>query len=616
MNQETIGDIVRKMEDEYTRGGLQVSKYVSVDPYETINTIEAYLNSTHTSGQFDSLGREKPFANISVAAANIWFRATDIDRKHIRVKANKLEDVMNALIATALIQDWMTREKFGQFLNEWGRVLSRYGSAIIKTIEQDGKLHISVPAWNMFIFDPINFESNPKIEIFELTESELRRNQSYDQNVVEELIASGGAVRTTIKKQRKGNRSGFYKVYEVHTVQPLSLITGNESDAKKYVQQMHVFSYVRLDKKDEYRDFTLYSGREEYDPYMLTHLIKEDGQTLSIGAVQHLFQSQWMTNHTAKAIKDQLDIASKIFFQTADPRFLGQNATDAIESGEIVIHGVNMPLTQVNNASHDVTSLMNFGNQWKSWGNEITGISEAMLGAAPKSGTAWRQTEALLQESYSLFELMTENKGLYIEQLFRERVIPFIRKRLLDNADEISAQLESFDIESIDSRYIKNKAIKESNKIIRDRVLNGQKTTRQEQMGMIENIQNALKKSMNESGNQRFFVPSDISSSTWKDELDDMEWDLEVDVTGESKDYQSALATLNTALQVVVNPMFENNKRAQMIVDEILKTSGYLSPLQIAQVHSVSPTPMAGSAPTNIQPLAVSGSDTGLPTNK
>ena len=83
-----------------------------------------------------------------------------------------------------------------------------------------------------------------------------------------------------------------------------------------------------------------------------------------------------MLNHTAKQIKDQLDLASKLIFQTSDGNFVGQNALTSIESGDIMIHQINQPLTQLANNSHDITSLQNFGQQWKALGNEITGVSE------------------------------------------------------------------------------------------------------------------------------------------------------------------------------------------------------------------------------------------------
>jgi hypothetical protein len=49
-------------------------------------------------------------------------------------------------------------------------------------------------------------------------------------------------------------------------------------------------------------------ARERKDPYMITHLIEEDGRTLSIGAVEYLFDAQWMQNHTVKNMKDLLDL--------------------------------------------------------------------------------------------------------------------------------------------------------------------------------------------------------------------------------------------------------------------------------------------------------------------
>jgi len=585
-----IAEIVRQNESDYISGKTTISKYVQHSLYDTVNTIEAYLNSKHISGDRDSQGRLKPFPNIVVSASNIWYRATDIDRKNIRIKAGKSKDTLNSLVATVLARDWMTRNSYGQFLNNWGRVLSRYGSAVVKHVEKDGKLIPSVIPWNRLIVDSVSFEGNPVIEVLEYTEAQLRKQKSYNQDVIEELTEAKRS-RENLDKTRKDTKNDYIKVYEIHGEFPLSYLTGKEKDEETYVQQMHVVSFLANKKAGEYQDFCLYSGREEKNPYDITHLIEEDGRTLSIGAVEHLFQAQWMMCHTAKSIKDQLDIAGKLIFQTSDGTFVGQNAITAIENGDILIHAVNQPLTQLANNSHDISSLQSFGQQWKALGNEIIGVSEAMLGVAPKSGTAWRQTEALLQESYSLFELMTENKGLYIEKFFRERIIPFIKKTSLKTSKEISGILEAHEIYSIDSKYIKNYSIKESNRIIKDKVLNGEEVTQEEQQSLIASLQQGTQSALSEHGVTRFFKPNEIDDVTWKEQFADMEWELEIDITGEAKDYQSALATLNTALQVVVQPGFEQNPRARMIVDKILETSGYISPIELSQIKSM-PSPM------------------------
>ena len=107
MSQETVAEIVRKNESDYVNGTTQLSKYVDFSLEENIYKIEAYLNSKHTSGSTDSMGREKPFFNVCTSAVNVWYRATDIDRKHILVKATKKKDVVGTFLATSHLQDWM-----------------------------------------------------------------------------------------------------------------------------------------------------------------------------------------------------------------------------------------------------------------------------------------------------------------------------------------------------------------------------------------------------------------------------------------------------------------------------------------------------------------------------
>ncbi len=187
---DDIGELVRSMETNYVNGNTSQSKYVQFSMYEDIQKIDAYLNSKHTSGSTDSMDRPKPFFNIVTAAANIWYRATDIDRKNIKIRASKKKDTVNAFLATIHLQDWMRRERFGTFLNEWGRVLSRYGSAVVKFVEKDGTLVPSVIPWQRLIVDPVDFDSNPRIELLELTEAQLYdrvNSHGYDKDMVERL---------------------------------------------------------------------------------------------------------------------------------------------------------------------------------------------------------------------------------------------------------------------------------------------------------------------------------------------------------------------------------------------------------------------------------------------
>lgn len=575
---KNICDIVREQEDNYINGTTTISKYVDFNMHENIEKIDAYLNSKHISGDEDSMGREKPFFNIVTASVNIWYRATDIDRKDIKIRPTKQSDTFEAFLAQLHLQDWMRRERFGTFLNDWGRSLARYGSSVVKFVENSDGLNCSVVPWNRLIVDPVDFDNAPVIEVLELTPAQLKQRKGYDKEMVDALVDNLVA-RETIGKEKKDTRNEFIRVYEVHGNLPLSLLTERDEDDDTYVQQMHVVTFIEKKQKGKYDDYTLLKGRESKNPYMITHLIKEDGRTQSIGAVENLFEAQWMTNHTTKQIKDQLDLASKLIFQTSDGNFIGQNALDSIENGDILITQVNQPLTQIQNNSHDITSLLNYGQQWQMIGKEINGISEAMQGVQ-KSGTAWRQTEALLQESHSLFEMMVENKGNHIDDMLRLYVIPHIKKKM-DTTKELVATLSSHELQKIDIPYIRNMAIRNVQEKIKDALLNNKPLP---DTNLIRE-QEAIKIKLAEQGSTRTFAPSDIKEKTWKEVLKDLEWDMEIDVTGEQKDTQAVMATLTTLFANIQSregrPM---NPQEKFVFNKILEETGIVSSMELASI--------------------------------
>ena len=583
LENKTISSLVREMESADVDGITTISKYVEHDHRECLEKIDCYINSKHTSGEYDSQGREKPSFNIVTSARNITHRATDIDRKNIRIVPSKLADEMTSFLATVLLQEWMRKHAFGKFLNEWGLSLATYGSTILKFVEKDGELFSEVMPWNRMIVDAVDFDSNPRIEKLWLTPSQLLKKEGYDKDMVMKLI-DAQEVRETTDGQEKDTKQGYIPVYEVHGELPLAYLTGDPEDEIIYEQQMYALSFLESkENDDEYDDYVLYKGRESKDPYIITHLIKTDGRTLSIGAVENLFQAQWMQNHSAKVIKDNLDLSSKIIFQTSDGTFVGKNVLNDMFTGDILRHKQGEPLTQLNNRA-DIIAQQSYQTQWKQLGDEITGISAAMRGESAKSGTAWRDTEARLQENHSLFELMTENKSIDIKYMLTQYIIPFVKKGM-DTAEEIMPILEEHQINFIDSKFIPNEAIRRSNQKIKDAVLSGQAFSKEQQDEDIALATDSITNAMKSMGNRRPFKPSDVSDKTWKEILKDLEWDLEYEITGEARDTQIAADTLTKVLQFIANkqgmPMSPQEK---LVFDKILSITGAVSPLEMSQV--------------------------------
>lgn len=607
MELETVHSIIRRAETNYLEGSTKLGKYVEWSMHDTIERIDAYLNSKHTSGAEDSLGRPKPFFNVVTAAVNIWYRATDIDRKDIKFVPTKSSSVVLAFIANVMLQNWMDKNRFGQFLNQWGRSLSRYGSTITKFIDVDGQLIPSVIPWNRYIADPVQFDALPRIEKFYKTPAQLLEMATpgspnytgYDLEAVESLIESR-ATRKTLDDHQKDNMNDFIELYEVHGELDTRLLDKNpdlDIDNKdiRYRQQMHVVSFTQ-ESSGKYKDFTVFKGKENKDPYQKDDLIEEDGRTLGIGAVEYLFDAQWMQNHTVKNMKDTLDLASRLIFQTADTNYVGKNVLSAIETGDILTHADNKPLTRVANDSPSIVALQNFGTMWQSMARELTSTPDALRGNTLPSGTPYALGQFLGTQANSLFEIMTENKGLAIEDMMRKYVIPHL-KRQLKNKEEIAAILDDAGIQEIDALYVPFRAVKRFNEQAKKDLINGIVPSPYQQ----DIQQQQVQQEMATMGNKRFFKPDELDQKTWDEIFSDFEWDsIRVEVVNENTDKKAVLQTLSTSLQTIAsNPAILKDPNAKMLFSAILTETGRISPLQLSTaaaqpIPTPTVTPSAG----------------------
>lgn len=593
----TALDIIRKQEQDYISSDTKISEHVQFSLKHNVDKIEAYLFSKHTSGDTDSLGREKPFFNIVTAASNVWYRATDIDRANIRIKGTKSSTHTTAMLADVKSKEWMRKAGIGTWLNNWGRTLSRYGSAVSKFVVQDGKLVATVVPWNRLIVDSINFYANPIIEKHYYTPAQLRKNKLFDKDQVESLIENSLQSRETTGGEKKDNKAEYIEIYELHGEFEKEMLTGKESDSDIYVQQVHICSFI-TNKEGKYLDFTLYKGQEK-NPYHIAHLIEEDGRVMGIGAVEHLFESQWMVNHNEKAIKDQLELASKLIFQTSDPAYQGKN-TGNLDTGSILYHEVNQPLTQLANNSHDIASLMNSKQSWVANSGEQVSAGDAIKGNTMPSGTAARQVEALQQEQHSLFELMTENKGLALEEIWRMFVIPNIKSQL-NTKDEIVAVLDDAGVRQIDAMYVPNVAKKKVAEMYKKQLKAYLQTPVTEPSDTpsqpdVPTAEAAVQSDLQNLGNQRYFKPDELDEKTWKEVFKDFEWDVEVEVTNEQSDKLANLTTLTTVLAQVAG--MGDTENARMILSKILEETGTFSPMELVAISA----PQEQPVPSPMQP--------------
>jgi hypothetical protein len=176
---------------------------------------------------------------------------------------------------------------------------------------------------------------------------------------------------------------------------------------------------------------------------------------------------------------------------------------------------------------------------------------------------------------------MTENKGLHLEDMMREFVLPHIKKQL-NNKDELVAMLADYNITRLDSMFVPKEAVRRYNqKVVKD-LIAGKIPDPYDQNQAEGQVQGEL----NQTGNTRFIDPENVS---WKDVFKDLVWDLEVQITNEQSDKQTVLTTLNTLLQTIMAKQgMPFTPQETLVVNKILQQTGIISPLEFSQVQSAS----------------------------
>ena len=142
----------------------------------------------------------------------------------------------------------MRKTNFGVFLNEWGRTLAKFGSSVVKFVEKDGILYPSVIAWNRIICDPIDFDSNVKIEKFYLTASQLQENPAYDKKMVK-ILLDNKTTRKTLSDNQVDERSDFIEVYELHGNLP-TFVCNRKRERRRHLHPASTYCFfLRLFKE-------------------------------------------------------------------------------------------------------------------------------------------------------------------------------------------------------------------------------------------------------------------------------------------------------------------------------------------------------------------------------
>lgn len=591
---DNVYDYILSEETRYQTVPITVQEGYEWSMYEHCKRTLMYLNSRYESGGFG----DRPFNNIILDKINLQHRAVDIDVTDVQMFVDNPDEYYKSFLTRKYHTKWARTVDIGEFYNDLTETWTDYGGVIAKN-EYTGKPRV-VPFSTLAFVDQTNIAKAPICEKLFMTPDELMEYEGKWQNV--DLVIELATQQHQQKEVQRTNQiietpTQYIEVYELHGVLPESFLY-KDGDPFKFVRQMHIVTYYK-NEKGEKCGVTLYSGKESKSPYKVSVRDKIAGRALGRGGVEELFEQQLWTNYNEILQKEMLDQASKIIYQTADPAYTTRNQTRSAKQGQVFVHEENKPLTQINTNPVNVQLFQNKVEMWDNRAKAISASFDSISGETMKSGTPFRLGLMQNQEAHSLHLYRKEKLGMFLQQIYRDWVIPYFAKEM-SKGDTFLSELSLDELQAV-AEAVGTQA---RNNFIKDKLLNAKIGEEDEIMKLseelspekVDEIEKIAKTNFLKGGNKRFL-------QVYEDEMKDLPLDIEVVITNESRNSAFVAEKLSAIFaQIAQNPAVLQDPLMRQLFNEILEASG-VSPTQFATlIPKIADRPEQPQVPTEELP--------------
>lgn len=602
---QTIYDFVKKQRDNYRSETIEIVEGYDYSQYETLRTIELYHNSRFTTGNKDTLGREKPFYNICKFRVNVAVRATDLDTKDVKIESERVSDksFVASFVLNLKSRNWMKRSGFANFLNEMGQTRAKYGGVLVRKTEDEGELKISVMPWRDMVTDQVDIRSGVKIFRDYYTPSDLKRMEKKGWKNTKEAIDAAKQSKEAIATgdQARNKTPGAYvEVYFIDGVLPTCYLAGTSEkypadygSETEYERQFHAIVLDESTKTDT-KGVTLFGGVSDEDPYKYKEYEKVPGRGLGVGVVEDLFEAQVWTNDSVKKKKDILELAGKIILQTSDANLAAKNILTDIENGQILFPAKDQPISQLNNGSGTLPAFDTLMQEWDQQAERVSSTFNAITGETMPSGTPYRQTAILNQEAGSLFEYRREEGGQLVQEIYYDWVLPFLVKQIKQDK-ELTATLEPEELELVSEALANYEALKHATDTLIPKDGSLGQAVDQANLEQVKATVREAEKTLRRKGFKDFAKY-----------FEGYEPLVDVITTGEQKNKAVVLESLNNAIKFIVamqlpdgRNLVMENETMRRLFNQLVEIAG-ISPVML--LGNSEKLPQAAPSPVPAQP--------------
>jgi len=484
--------------------------------YDHIKKSVIYKYGQLLTGKTDN----KATKNIILPILRLRYRTEGFDVKNITLFVDSAKNYWKSFLIKKFHERFAAKYKIDTFIDEGSETDIDFGGVLVK---DTGDICPEVVSWQSIAFcDQTDILSGPIAIRHQYSPDQLKEMEKKGWKEIDRVIALAKEYKTDNQKSGKESKTPgkYIEVYEVHGMFPKSWLSDDDSllEDEEYTHQLHICTFYTGEDKKKH-GITLFKGSEKKLPFKI-RFDKIYNRALGFGGVEELIEPQVWANYGLMRIKDMLDAASKIIFQTNDPAFANRNKLQNMDNLEITVVEDGKEVRQIDTSPKTMALFDNFIQIMENHARQTGMATESLMGETPTAGTPFKLQELITNTSMSYHEYRMGKYAVFIEEIYRDWIIPKIVKEINQGSEFLS------DLDLDELKYVADSlVVNESNKMIKEKILSGQLVSFEE----IEAHKQMVRDDFMKGGNKRFI-------KIIKDEFKDMPVNIGISIAGKQKD--------------------------------------------------------------------------------
>lgn len=516
----------------------------------------------------------KPVKNIVRPILNLQYRTEDIDVKDVMLFVDDPDRYDLSFLVKKYHDDVFTQEyDLDTLWDETNESRIDYGGGLLKDVNSPAPEFI--PLSNIAFCDQTDMLSGPIcIKHFYSPDQllEMAKKGWGDENkgatiTLEDLIVLSRSQKQDDNGGQINKTPGKYiEIYELHGTLPETWLTDEFDDSPKYVRQMQIIGYYQS-QNGKNQGVCLYRGKEKDGNFKLVLRDKIHGRALGFGGVEELQENQVWVNYNQIKFRELID-ATKTLFQTTDQTLNSKGKLEDKPNMSLLTLEEGKAISQVDTFPRNIELFKQATADWEAHAQQTGAANDSIMGKSPNSGTPFKLQELVTQESHGLHDHRRGKFAKFIEEVYKDWIIPHIAKEIVKGKKFLS-ELSMDEMEMIYEKISQ----KEVNRFIMEAGGPGAV-----ELTDIEVFKEQLRKDFMKD-NKKFIV-------ILENELKDVSLSVKVNVAGKQKDLNIYTDKLvNIFRQIAAAPQLLDDPRMSKIFNEILESSG-LSPIEFGALKT------------------------------